>query len=112
MATTIPVQPLPQQFSFRQINKIARKLNVQNNDVILVREGSILAREDIIKQIIKVLESAKINAIVMVVDSFDNIARLDEKQMAKANWYRLPAIKNILHRGKDSKENNVQDKPL
>jgi hypothetical protein len=96
----IQQQPLPQQFSFKQINKFVRKLNVKNNDVILVRQGSMLAREDVIHQIIKVLENIGTkNVAVMVVDDFSNIDKADEAEMAKAGWYRLPAIKNILHRG-------------
>lgn len=97
-------QPLPQQFSFNTLAKIVRKLHVTNNDIILIRSGSMLARQDVIQQIIKVLEDAKINGAVMVVDSFDNLTTVNETDMNAAGWFKLPAIKNILHRkDKESK---------
>lgn len=97
--------------SRRMLQKHLQKLHINNGDVLLLREGTPAAREDVIMGIVRALGELghKEKCLVVVVNRFDDLAVLDEKEMNKHGWYYLPQLKKLIHTKTDSEESHDDD---
>lgn len=91
----------PSQFSFRQANKLVRKLHLRSGDFLLIREHSTLATFESIDAIIHACERLGIDGMVLVVRDFDDIKVADEAEMNKHGWFHIEHMKRLLLRKKD-----------
>lgn len=81
-------------FSFRQLNKIIRKINLSDNNIVLIKYGTALAKIDNLKRFTYAIEEAGFNnVIVAVADDLDDLSVLDESKMNKAGWYYMRKAK-------------------
>ena len=81
-------------FSFRQLNKIIRKLELKDNSIVLVKAGTALAKIDNINELVKAGGRLDVKDIlIVVVDDFDDLTVLDEQQMHKHGWWHVRGLK-------------------
>lgn len=83
-------------FTFKKAMQLCRKLHLGNNDVILLKRGSSLASLKGIDNLVHAIEKLNVNAMVAVVDDFNNLAILDETQMRKMGWMRIDQMNKLL----------------
>lgn len=83
-------------FSFRKAQQFVRKLRVSQGDVILIKAGSVMANERDIGRLADALGTLKIEAIIAVVDEFDNLTVLNEDDMRKLGWIRTTKLEKII----------------
>lgn len=83
-------------FSFRQINKIIKKIDVTRNSVILIKKDSELAEDEVFSLFREALRSAGLEGVVVLtVDSLDELDELDLRDMRKAGWVRLRDLSGL-----------------
>lgn len=96
--------------SLRKLGRIARKLHLSDNCLLLVKAGSELARQDNINDLSTVVERTNLkNVIVIVVDDFDDLLTLDEKKMSSKGWFHINTLSKIIKVPQD-KQDADQDK--
>lgn len=108
--TDEPTQPTI-LLSRKQLQKHIQKLTLREGDVILIKESSPTARREVIQGIVDALgKVGKRNIILVVVDDFDDLSILNEQEMAKHGWYRVPALQKLIHTKADAEpEKEVDD---
>lgn len=82
--------------SVRQLSRLLKKYNIRNGDILALRHQSENANLDAIDMITKALTSMQVNALVIVVDDFNDLSVLDELEMNKRGWYRIEKLMRII----------------
>lgn len=86
--------------SFRQLSKIARKINLKPNTLLLIKHDTPLADgADILAN--NISATGIENVIIAVVDDLEDVSALDEKFMNEHGWYRIESLKKIVLRNED-----------
>ncbi len=89
--------------SRRQLVKYIQKLNVRNGDVLAVKADSYSAKEEVLRGLADALGRAgRKDIVIVVVDSFTELAVLGEKEMNAQGWYKLPALRKLIHTKADT----------
>lgn len=107
---TEPTQPTV-LLSRKQLYKHIQKLVLHDGDVLLIKETSPTAKREVIQGILDALgRVGRKNIILVVVDDFDDLSVLTEQDMAKHGWFRVPALRKLVHSKVDAEpEKEVED---
>jgi hypothetical protein len=82
--------------SVRQIAKLLKKFHVQNGDILALRYKTPTANKEVIDLITEALGRLKIDALVIVVEDFDDLSALNETEMNSQGWYKLKTLAKIM----------------
>lgn len=82
--------------SIRKMSKILHKLNIKSGDVLALKYQSENANKDAIEAITKGLTHMGVDALVIVVDDFDDLTVLNETAMARQGWFRLASMSKVV----------------
>src|SRR3990167_5285462 len=85
-------------FSFRQAQKLLRKLDCHTGDVLLIKQGTALATVEAIDAFIHACERLQLTIMVAVVERFDDLTVLNEAEMNKHGWYKIEALQGKIVR--------------
>lgn len=78
-------------FSHRQINKVARRLQLRDHSLLLVRAGTPLAETETLERLSAALGATGLHDVLLVVvDNLDDLRLLPKDQLHQAGWFRLP----------------------
>lgn len=80
--------------SVRQIARLLKKLCVKNGDILAVKQT--FANQGVIEQLSEGLQRMEVTALIVVVDSFDDLTVLNETEMNKRGWYRFEKLARVL----------------
>lgn len=98
--------------SRRLLTKHIQKLHLQNGDVLAVKAGSAVAKQEILKGIADAMGRLGLKDIILVVvDRFDDLSVLNQKEMNKHGWYRVPQLQRLIHIPKDGEKGEKPDAP-
>ena len=79
--------------------QIAKKLKLEDGNVILLKSGSIAAQKMNMDLLSGILFSTKRpNCVLIVVDEFDDLSILGEAKMNELGWYKeteIDVMKNV-----------------
>lgn len=99
-------------FTFKRASALIRKLHISSGDMILLKRGSTLANEMDMSRLADAFGIQGIQAVIAVVENFDDLTVLDEREMNKLGWIRtrrlLPVKKVSLDA--DAKKDGNDDK--
>lgn len=76
--------------------KLLKKFKISNGDILALRFQSPEANRESIDQIVHALEQLGINALVVVVEDFDDLTVLNETEMGKRGWFRLDKFSKVI----------------
>lgn len=76
--------------SVRQMNKVVRRLRLKDNDVILVKEETEMAKKPNMDSLATAVGNTGVRGIiVIVVQSLNDISSLSTEQMQQHGWYKF-----------------------
>jgi hypothetical protein len=81
----------------RKLGSIFKNIRLSNDSLIIVKKGSALDTPEILDQLTLDLKRLKIDAIVIVADSLDDVNALNQQAMARLGWFRLPQLRRLAH---------------
>lgn len=82
--------------SVRQMSRLLKKLNIKSGDILVLKHQSESANADAIDTIVKALTHLRVDALVIVVDDFNDLSVLNETEMNKRGWYKLSSIAKVM----------------
>jgi hypothetical protein len=83
--------------SVRQMTKLLKKFHVINGDIILLKHKTEVAKEETVEGIVKALERMNVvDALVIVVDDFNDLTVLNETEMSKHGWFKFKSLSKML----------------
>lgn len=81
-----------------KLGKMAHKLRLCSDSIILLKRGTEIAQKDTIDSLVDSIQHTNLsNIILIVVEDFDDIRIMDEKQMNVRGWFRLETLQNMVH---------------
>jgi hypothetical protein len=83
------------QISVRQMARLLKKFSVKSGDILAIKHLSENANKEAIEKILRALEQNSINALVIVVNDFDDMKVLNDTEMNKRGWFRLDSLKKL-----------------
>lgn len=83
--------------SVRQMSKLLKRFHLNNGDILAIKHQTENANEQAIDTITKALTHLKIDALVIVVDSFDDLTVLNETEMGKRGWFKLKSLSKFIN---------------
>lgn len=96
--------------SRKLLTKHIQKIHLNDGDVLAVRAGTTIAKQEYLKGIADALgRLGKRDIILVVVDRFDDLSVLNEKEMNKRGWYRVPQLQRLIHIPKDGEKKEKPD---
>lgn len=96
----------PLENSVRSFIKALKKLNVRDGDCLLLKSSTALAKKEVIDDMLAKLSAlGYAHLVVIVVDDFDDLKDANELEMNKNGWFRVDALRKIVHRAPDRVEN-------
>lgn len=85
--------------SVRQIARLLKKIHIEDGDIIALRHRSANANIQTIESLTVALDRIGLSRVlVVVVDDFDDMRALDEREMNKRGWFRLDKLIKPKHR--------------
>lgn len=79
-----------------KLGKMAHKLRLSSDSMILLRQGTAVADPKTINELVATIEKTDLsNIILLVVDDFDDIRIMDERQMNAHGWFRVDTLRHI-----------------
>lgn len=106
------VAPAQKYFSRRILRKHLQKLYLKDGDVLVVKADADVAKREILDEIYQGLTTlGKPRVLIVVLDQLEDLYRLDEKEMNKYGWYRVPTLKRLIHVPKDGEKGEKPDAP-
>lgn len=100
----------PVILSRRLLSKSIHKLGIKDGDVLAVRVGSTLAKQEIIDGLREAFgKYGFTHSIVIVVDDFGDLSALNEQEMNKHGWFKAPTLRRLIHVPKDGEKEKAQD---
>lgn len=98
-------QTTSNNISCRQMARLLKRFHVTDGDIIAVKYQSSVAKEEVVKGIAAALERMNVNnALVIVVDNFEDLTVLNETEMRKHGWFRLKSISQMAKQAKKEAE--------
>jgi len=94
----------PNNISARQMARLIKKFHVNNGDIIAIKHQSENANRTAMDFIANALEKMGVQALVVVVNDFDDLTVLNEQEMNKRGWYKMSSIAKVMR----LPERNVQ----
>ena len=96
----------------RRAGKIIRKLRLHNNDVILLKKGTVLATKDNMNALAQAIGESELSGIiVVVVDDFTDLSVLNEANMQEHGWFKFDsASAAIMNRILKERIENAEEK--
>jgi hypothetical protein len=82
--------------SARQMSRILKHYSMKSGDIIALKHQSENANPVAIDAITKALTQMNIDALVIVVDDFEDLSVLNETEMNKQGWYNLRSLAKIM----------------
>lgn len=74
----------------KDIKHVAKKLDIANGDILLIKAGTWLAKRDRIDALGEYLQkTARVLCLIIVVQDLDNVEKLNEPAMNKHGWYKI-----------------------
>lgn len=87
------------QISIRQINKIIRKFRIEDNSIVAIKSGTTLANKQVIERIsVALQESGLTSVIIVIVDDFDDMSVLPEREMRERGWMKTSSVSSVTRR--------------
>jgi hypothetical protein len=82
----------------RVLKRFVKKLYLNDNDIILVKADSLLAKnKETLDGLAKVISATgRANIIMLVVDSFDDISVPDDEFMLRHGWFRVDTSEELI----------------
>lgn len=91
-----------QPVSLRALGRLVKKLRIHDGDVILIREGSDLAKTQTIDEFLKTCSKQGLKRVMcVVVSDFDDLKIVDESAMNKHGWFKVNALSSMIHATKE-----------
>lgn len=78
------------------MSKLIKKFHVNNGDIIAIKHQSENANRAAMEFIADALEKMGVQALVIVVNDFEDLSVLNEQEMNKRGWYKMSSIAKIL----------------
>ncbi len=78
------------------MSRLLKKLSIKNGDILALKHQSENANKFAIDHIVAAFEQLKIDALVVVVDNFDDLTVLNEQEMNKRGWFHLDKIAKLI----------------
>jgi hypothetical protein len=78
------------------MSRLLKRLSIKNGDILALKHQSENANQNAIDLIVKALTRLKIDALVIVVDDFDDLSVLNETSMNSMGWYKLKTLAKIM----------------
>lgn len=79
-----------------KLGKLAHKLRLSSDSMVLLKKGSAIAEPKVITDLVSTIEKTNLsNIILLVVDDFDDIRIMDERQMNAHGWFRIETLRHI-----------------
>ena len=76
--------------SVRQTNKVIRRLRLEDHDVILIKSGTEMAKNNNMDALAEAVGKTGVEGIiVVVVDSLNDVSTLNTNAMQKHGWYKF-----------------------
>jgi len=90
-------KPQP-SLSVRTVAKMLKKLKVNQGDLLILKRSAFNADifNDMLSLIRKGIEYMNIKVLVILVDDFDDIKAIGEKEMNTYGWYRLGSLLKLI----------------
>ena len=88
-----PQEPRPERRARkRKLAQVIQKLNLENGNVILVKRGTKLAEQGHLNQLGNTIGEMGFTQqiILIVLDDFSDLSILNEAEMNKLGWQRIP----------------------
>jgi len=76
--------------------KLLKKYRVSNGDIIAIKHQSENANRAAMDFIANALEKMGVQALVVVVNDFDDLTVLNEQEMARRGWYKMSSIAKVM----------------
>lgn len=81
----------------RDMIRLVKKLRIDNNCVIVIKEGSELATTDVIRSLEMIIGKTNLkNVIILVAKDPENISSFNEVAMQRGGWYRSSIIQKLV----------------
>jgi hypothetical protein len=78
------------------MSRLLKRLSIKNGDILALKHQSENANQEAIDLIVKALTRLKIDALVIVVDDFEDLSILNETEMNKRGWFKLKSLAKIM----------------
>ena len=82
--------------SVRKMSKILHRFGIKSGDVLALKHQSENANKDAIEAITKGLIHMGVDALVIVVNDFDDLTVLNETAMGRLGWFRLGNVAKVI----------------
>lgn len=93
-----------------KLGKMAHKLRLCSDSIILLKRGTEIAQKDVIDSLVDSIQKTNLsNIILIVVEDFDDIRIMDEKQMNVRGWFKLETLQGMIHLPVTVKEEEPAD---
>ena len=84
--------------SIKTLGKLMRKMRIRSKDIVLIKSGSDLANQDVIREFEKACKETGITDIIfVVVDDFDDLSSIDAGIMSRHGWFHVSTLGKMLH---------------
>ncbi len=83
--------------SCRQLAKLLKKFHINDGDILVLKSKTGLANTQTVEDLANALGKMGLkNALVVVVDSFEDMSVLNETEMNKRGWFRFDSIAKMM----------------
>ncbi len=73
-----------------EIRRYVRNITVNNGDILAIKVGSVLAKKENTDALsLGLARAGKTGSVIVVVESFTDLAMLDETEMNRLGWRRM-----------------------
>jgi hypothetical protein len=83
--------------SVRQMCRILKHYNIKSGDILALKHQSENANIDAIEAITKALTHMNVDALVIVVNNFEDLTVLNETAMNARGWYNMKSLAKIMN---------------
>lgn len=98
--------------SRKLLTKHVQKLHLQPGDVLAVKAGSAVAKQEILQGIADAMGRLGLKDIILiVVDDFKDLSVLNQTEMNRHGWYHVPQLKKLVHLPKDAEKEKPDERP-
>lgn len=76
--------------------RLLKRFSIKSGDILALKHKSENANAEAIDVISKALTHLKVNALIVVVDDFDDMSVLNETEMNRLGWYRFNSLAKLM----------------
>jgi hypothetical protein len=89
----------------KELKQFIKKFRIDNDTVILVKQGSALADKMTLESFEQVVKQMGLkNVLVIVVDDLDDAQVFNKLDMNRLGWYRLHDVRRLVSPKREEKE--------